>query len=284
MKKTFLAGIICFCTFSSFSPDRDNFSGPGKDFPSLLPLKTEGAEVIQWVDSLYNTINLSESGLSKEAFYAACKGYEYLLDKGTLIKQNILTICDYSQSSCKKRLYVIDIQAGKLLFNTYVSHGKNSGGEYATSFSNTSDSYKSSLGFMITAGTYIGGNGYSMRLNGVEKGFNSNVFNRDIVMHGSDYVGSSRVASGQVTGRSFGCPAVPREMHRKIIDCIKEGSCFFSYYPNPVYVRTSAIINASFTWPVLKTLNKAVPVPDSISNVDTFQTATGISQPESAAM
>jgi hypothetical protein len=138
---------------------------------------------------------------------------------------------------------------GQLLFNTYVSHGKKSGGEYATSFSNRAESHKSSLGFMITGDTYNGGNGYSMRLDGLEPGINDNVRDRDIVMHGSSYVNSQRADEGITMGRSFGCPAVPYALHKKIIDKIKDGTCFFVYGNDKLYVSSSNILNANFAWP-----------------------------------
>jgi len=115
----------------------------------------------------------------------------------------------------------------KLLYNTYVSHGRNSGAEYATSFSNRSDSHKSSLGFLVTAETYFGKNGYSMRFDGQENFINTNVRSRDIVMHGSRYVNSQRADEGSMMGRSYGCPAIPYSECDDIIDCIKRRKLLF---------------------------------------------------------
>jgi hypothetical protein len=195
-------------------------------------------------------MRLDSFGLKEEIFFTACKGYELLLSKGVLKKTNLLTVCDYSQRSCAKRLYVMDLVEGRLLFNTYVSHGRNSGKEFAESFSNSSDSHKSSLGFMVTAETYHGKNGYSMRFDGMEKGINDHVRERSIVMHGSRYVNDQRADEGSMMGRSFGCPAVPYDESRTIIDKIKDGSCFFIYHTNSQYVQASQIINARFDWPV----------------------------------
>jgi len=117
------------------SPKTNAFSSGDKKFTSLLPsIENEAPVVVKWIDSVYDAIHLDSFGLKKDIFYFACKGYEYLLSQNKLQKPSILTICDYSQSSDGKRLYVIDLSEGKLLFNTYVSHGKNSGNEYATSF------------------------------------------------------------------------------------------------------------------------------------------------------
>jgi len=215
------------------------------------------ASVNYWVDSVYSGMHLSEAGLKRDVFFNACKGYQYFLAENALDKPGLLTICDFSQPSNKKRLYVLDLNGGKILFNTYVAHGRNSGNDFATSFSNRDDSRKSSLGFMITAETYIGDNGYSMRFDGKEKGFNNNVRARAIVMHGSDYVNRERALNGAMMGRSYGCPAVPTAEVRKIIDCIKDGSCFFDYYPDKTYAKASAILNANFVWPLLQTFQIA---------------------------
>ena len=195
-------------------------------------------------------MKLDSMGLQKNIFFLACKGYHYLLSQKKLNNEDLLTICDYSQSSSNKRLYVLDIKNGEVVFNTFISHGKNSGAQFATSFSNSSSSHKSSLGFMITAETYFGRAGYSLHLDGLETGINSNVRRRDIVMHGSNYVNGERADEGTMMGRSYGCPAVPYSQHKKIIDKIKGGSCFFAYSENNWYLHTSKILNAAFTWPM----------------------------------
>jgi hypothetical protein len=236
------------------SPKTNAFASGDKKFTSLLPsIENEAPVVARWIDSVYDAMHLDSFGLKKNVFYYACKGYEYLLSQNKLTRPAVITICDYSQSSDSKRLYVIDLNAGELLFNTYVSHGKNSGSEYATSFSNKMDSHKSSLGFMITGDTYRGHKGYSLHLNGVEPGINDNVRARNIVMHGSKYVNAERADEGSAMGRSFGCPAVSYAEHTKIIDAIKGGSCFFIYADYKVYATASKILNASFDWPIAMT-------------------------------
>jgi hypothetical protein len=249
MKKLIIICAVCLCGFSSMAPADVN-SGD-KKFASLLPsLSDEGAGVSQWIDSIYNTLQLDSLGLQKNVFFYACKGYEYLLSQHKLQNTSLLTICDYTQSSTHKRLYVIDMEKGEVLYNTYVSHGKNSGSEFAKSFSNKADSHKSSLGFMVTGNTYVGRAGYSMYFDGMERGINNNVKARSIVMHGSDYVNEQRADEGNAMGRSYGCPAVPFEEHRKIIDAIKGGSCFFAYADDKWYASTSTILSAKFAWPV----------------------------------
>src|SRR5262249_25593204 len=148
MKKLFFICCVCLCGFISMAPDNDKFGSGDKKFPSLLPsVSDESPVVAKWIDSVYDVIHLGSYGLNRNVFFYACKGYEYLLSNNKLHNSSLITICDYSQGSTSRRLYVIDLLEGKLLFNTYVSHGKNSGGDFATSFSNREDSHKSSLGF-----------------------------------------------------------------------------------------------------------------------------------------
>jgi hypothetical protein len=196
------------------------------------------------VSSNYEAWNLQNTGLSKAAFNYAMKGYNYLCNKKLLHKNNIITIIDYSKPSTEKRFYVLDVTTGKVLFNTLVAHGHNSGFEYATQFSNSNKSHQTSLGFYITLGTYIGDNGYSLRLQGCEKGFNDHAYKREIVLHGSDYVSEDFIRSNGFLGRSFGCPAVPLGLHKQIIDCIKDGTCLFLYHPTKRYLLKSKILNS----------------------------------------
>lgn len=265
MKKLLIFGSICLFVFTSMAPGsvmkNETFPG-GEKLPSLLSnsYSDESVAVRRVVDSFYTTMGLEKIGLKKSVFFAGLKGYEYLLSKNKIRKEGILTICDYSQSSSQKRLYVLDLDHAKVLFNTYVSHGKNSGGEYATSFSNREDSHKSSLGFMITNETYFGKAGFSLRFDGMEKGINSNVRSRDIVMHGSNYVNGERADEGQV-GRSYGCPAVPFEISKRIINTIKGGTCFFGYSNDNWYSTSSSILKARFDWPIAKPLLPEPIVP-----------------------
>jgi len=194
--------------------------------------------------ALYQQFDLQEAGLTKKAFEYALKGYYYLLDHHWLNKTNILSICDLSQSSRNKRLYVLDLEQKKVLVNTYVAHGRNSGKEFASSFSNNPSSHKSSLGFYITQGTYYGNNGLSLKIRGMERGFNDRAGGRNIVVHGSQYVGPDFLEMNQFCGRSYGCPAVPADEIEPIIDLIKEGSVLFIYHPTKKYISKSKILNS----------------------------------------
>jgi hypothetical protein len=198
---------------------------------------------VEEASSVYNTIQLGQYGLSKEAFTYAWKGYQQLLDNKMISRTNYLTICDFSQSSRKKRLYIIDVSNNKLIINTYVAHGKNSGGEYATAFSNKPESLQSSLGFYITSTTYTGEHGLSLRINGVDPGYNDKALERSIVIHGAAYVNEARAKSGSFMGRSWGCPAVPQKESNNIITTIKNGTCLFIYHPSRNYLLGSKILN-----------------------------------------
>ena len=131
--------------------------------------------------------------------------------------QRILSIIDFTKPSSQKRLYILDVTNFKLLFNTYVAHGQNTGQEYASKFSNKAESFQSSLGFYVTTGTYMGKNGFSMQLDGVEKGFNDQADERAIVMHGAPYVSEDFIRQRGYLGRSHGCPAVPQPLNKPII-------------------------------------------------------------------
>ena len=187
--------------------------------------------------SLYRSMQL-EGVVNWKAFRQAVAGY-YKIDNR---KREVLTLIDFSRPSTAKRLFVFDMRERKELFSSVVSHGKNSGDNYATSFSNECGSYKSSLGFYLTESTYQGKNGYSLILNGLEKGINDRARERAIVMHGAAYADPSVASRGGRLGRSFGCPAVPQKLSRPIIDAIKGGSVMYIYAETPDYLAHSSVL------------------------------------------
>jgi hypothetical protein len=195
------------------------------------------------VSSIYQSVELEQYGLSEEAFNYALEGYQKLLEQKKISRSDYLTVCDFSESSKQKRLYIIDVANSRLLINTYVAHGRNSGGEYATKFSNIPESLQSSLGFYITSNTYSGEHGLSLRIQGVAPGYNDKAFERSIVVHGAAYVDAARAKKGIMMGRSFGCPAVPQKESSTIINIIKNGTCFFIYHPSRNYLLNSKILN-----------------------------------------
>jgi hypothetical protein len=156
-------------------------------------------------------------------------------------KKDILTIIDYSKPSYEKRFYVIDLKNRKLLYNTLVAHGKNSGEIECTHFSNRPRSLQSSPGFYLTAESYSGRQGYSLRLDGLEPGINDLARARAIVIHGAEYVCQRYVDEYGYIGKSWGCPALPLDVNKKIIDLIKGGSCLYIHTDNPAYTKSFAL-------------------------------------------
>ena len=186
---------------------------------------------------LYDSLGLEALALSRAAYEHAVKGFLALQAAGELGNSSVLSIIDFSLPSNKKRLFVIDMINGRLLFNTLVAHGRNSGGLMATRFSNRTNSLMSSLGFYLTGDPFIGRNGYSLRLEGIERGWNDHANSRAIIMHPADYVSEDHIRQWGYLGRSEGCPAIPPELDQSIIDEIKGGSCLFLYAPNTNYLR-----------------------------------------------
>jgi len=197
--------------------------------------------IIEEKCSLYSELKLSEIGLKENVFDLAISGWNKMFKNQHLQNTSFLSIVDLSQSSNSKRLYIIDIDQKKVIFNTYVAHGRNSGGEFASSFANKPESFKSSLGFYVTGETYNGAHGLSMRLKGIEKEFNGFAEKRGIVMHGAPYVCESFINQNGRLGRSKGCPAVSPELCNPIVNCIKQGSCFFMFYPDSTYYKKSVL-------------------------------------------
>lgn len=193
--------------------------------------------------ALYTILKLEEKGLASEVFQLALKGHERLLAEHKLNKSGILTIVDLSQSSKNKRLYVIDLDHGSLLFNTLVAHGRNTGDEYAKHFSNVTGSFQSSLGFYVTREEIMGSTvGLSMILDGVEEGFNDKAIERQIIMHGADYATEDFIRQHGRLGRSYGCPSLPPDLIKPVVETIKEGTCLFIYYPDQAYISHSKLL------------------------------------------
>ncbi|MGY0395011.1 MULTISPECIES: murein L,D-transpeptidase catalytic domain family protein [unclassified Fusobacterium] len=198
-----------------------------------LDLKSEES-----IREVYKNLKL-EDKLEYSTFLKAIHGYNKIADK----KEGYITIVDFSKPSNEERFFVIDLENSKVDFLTYVTHGKNTGLDTAIKFSNKRNSYQSSLGFYLTDNTYMGSNGYSLRLRGLEPGINSNALDRNIVVHGADYATKEFMNKYGFLGRSLGCPAIPEEISKEVIDYIKGGTVLYingndeNYLQNSTYVK-----------------------------------------------
>lgn len=195
------------------------------------------------VENLYSEFAENANSLpALTIFERALKGYEKLENKN-LVKNKLLTVIDFGLSSKKKRMWIMDMENKEVLYHTYVTHGKNTGGEFATKFSNTVNSLQSSLGFYVTAETYYGKNGLSLFIDGMEKGFNSNARKRYVVIHGSDYAEPGVINRLGRLGRSYGCPAVPNTIAKDLIHLIKGESVVFIHKDDENYLQKSSLLN-----------------------------------------
>jgi len=214
----------------------------------FLPvLDKAGFEELPAVDEneeVYSVLHLADFGLSTDAFRFALRGFERLRKEGKLLNESVLTIIDFSQSSNKKRMYVIDFYKKALLFNTYVAHGRNTGDEFAEKFSNIPGTFQSSLGFYLTENMAIGSKvGLSLILKGLEAGINDRAREREIIMHGANYATEDFIQKHGRLGRSYGCPSLPPELLEPVAETIKNGSLLFIYHPDYNYVSKSPVLN-----------------------------------------
>ena len=180
---------------------------------------------------------------SAHLLQTALAGYELLVEGNSITLPGVITIIDFSLGSDEERLWVLDLNQGKVLFHCLVSHGRNSGEKMAENFSNIPGSYASSPGFYATGEAYIGKHGLSLALDGLERGINDQARARAIVLHGADYVSKDFILTHGRLGRSLGCPAVPVDLSDEIIKTIKGGSCLFIYAPQKSYISKSPIIS-----------------------------------------
>lgn len=251
---TIILFIVFFSSFSWLSKEKAGSREPNKinNSSNLEPEIAKKAELFEQHSlSIYNQAKLASSGLDQNLFKKALIGY-YNLRKTQVLsaKKALLSIIDFSKKSTEKRLWIIDLNQGKLLYNTLVAHGQGSGIDLATNFSDRPNSHQSSLGFYITSETYVGKHGLSMRLEGLDKGFNSNARARAVVIHGASYVSQDFINRTGRLGRSHGCPALPVELTKNIINTIKDKTCLFISGPLDKYSSkylNSELAIANFT-------------------------------------
>ena len=193
-------------------------------------------------ESLVRALLKQAPGLQANVLRMALDATDCAAEKGLVQRRDLITVIDYSLPSTQPRLFVFDLDSRKLLFRELVAHGKNSGGNLANFFSNSPGTLATSLGLFVTAGTYFGSNGYSLRLKGLEEGVNDMALDRAIVMHGASYVSRAAIRALGRLGRSWGCPAVRKEIAEKMINTLRGGSPIFAYYPDDRWLASSEFL------------------------------------------
>jgi hypothetical protein len=214
-------------------------SAPAATVPAVL---SPAASLLG--DSL-ERLAASAPGLQRDVLRLALSARENAAGRGLVRRSDLLTVIDYSLPSTAKRLWVFDVDRGEVLFNELVAHGKNTGENFARRFSNRDGSLQTSLGLFRTVGTYNGNNGYSLKLDGLEPGFNDQAARRAVVMHGAPYVSPEFAAQHGRIGRSWGCPALSQKVAAKVIDTIKGGSLVFSYFPDEEWLSHSRFLDVA---------------------------------------
>lgn len=224
----------------------------GSAFSSYFLVNSSPSTILKEISKENHFIEIINSNTFNEKFEVpqrdilslGIKGYLKLKEEGNMPEGKPLTVIDFSLPSTEKRMWIIDLQDGVILHHGFVSHGRNSGDLMAQKFSNKNSSYMSSLGFYLTGETYQGKHGYSLRLDGLEPGFNDNARERAIVIHGADYAREDFIKQTGRLGRSLGCPALPHEITVEIIDMIKDRSVLFIYGKDDNYLNQSQFLNA----------------------------------------
>jgi hypothetical protein len=236
IRKIFSASLLLGLTILGARPALS-----GTDAASELNLDREGA---------------IRAGVSVRVLELAMNAVNCGVASGDLAAPPTLTLIDYSLPSAHPRLWVFDLRSGQLLFKELVAHGRDSGDGLATRFSDVMGSRQSSLGLFRTADAYVGHNGYSLRLDGLEPGFNSHARDRAIVMHGAKYVDPAVASASGYVGRSWGCPALREAVARQVIDTVRGGGVIFSYYPDPAWLSTSKFLHCDSAAPVIVASNQ----------------------------
>ncbi len=210
--------------------------------PSILSAGDVTERLEALISKAYNEINFEEKP-DFEIFQKAVVGFYTLKSRGSLGDKELLTIIDFSKSSNQKRIWVLDMRKKEVIYHNLVAHGRNTGNEFATNFSNEPNSNKSSLGFYVTGENYTGKHGLSLRLDGMETGFNDNARDRAIVMHGASYVDIAFSKKYGRIGRSLGCPSIPVKGHEEVLTLIADKTCLYIYHPDQNYQESTKLLN-----------------------------------------
>ena len=211
---------------------------------SESPMKIEVTKSFEEkVADLYKSFSISNASMPNlSVFEKAVSGYTKL-DEAGKVSNPLLTVIDFDLSSKKRRMWILNMDTQEVIFNTFVAHGKNTGGEFAKNFSNKVNSHQSSLGFYVTGETYYGKNGLSLFIDGMEEAFNSKARERYVVIHGADYAEPEFINRAGRHGRSYGCPAVPNKIAKDLIHKIKGKSVVYIHKNNADYLKKSNFLN-----------------------------------------
>ncbi|MBP6748717.1 MAG: murein L,D-transpeptidase catalytic domain family protein [Xanthomonadaceae bacterium] len=212
------------------------------DAPAFASTATVAASVAPSGERLLRRLQVAAPSLNRDVLALALDARACALHSGTVARAPRLAVIDYSRPSTEPRLWVFDLERERLLYAEHVAHGRGSGENFATAFSNRDGSYQSSLGLFATAETYVGGNGYSLRMDGLEPGFNDRARDRAIVMHGAPYVDPAQALLQGRLGRSLGCPALRPAVAQSLIDTLKDGQLVFAYYPDTDWLARSPFL------------------------------------------
>jgi hypothetical protein len=232
-----LAAAVLSLTSSSVS---------GRTVESPTATSAAARKNISTVSSAYDPAAWSDTllgGIDPAIFALALDAAEHAVAQGDAAAPRTLTVIDFSKPSTQKRMWVFDLSTRALLFHEHVAHGRASGANLATAFSNVPESNQSSLGLFRTAEAYVGKHGLSLRLDGLERGINDRARERAIVIHGAEYVNAATAQAQGRLGRSLGCPAVRPEIVKPLIDAVKDGGLLFAYYPQQSWLSSSAYLN-----------------------------------------
>lgn len=233
-----LTYLFLILIFSSFS-----YNGIRISAPVNPPVEEESfMDLGSFAEDSYNQLGTTD--LFFKPYNLALKGYFQLLSEDLLRNPDYLTIVDMTKSANEERMFIIDTHTWQVIHTSLVAHGANTGDEYAKDFSNVEHSHKSSLGFYLTGEIYNGKHDMSLKLDGLEYS-NDKARKRGVVIHAADYVGHDYIKKNGRLGRSYGCPALPHNGYENVVERIKEGSCFFIYYPEKDYLKKSKFVNSN---------------------------------------
>ena len=238
-----VVGVLIFSFAFSSTAEIDNYKDSEINTEDVAVKKEVAKTFEEKVIEIYDSFSSKNSTMPQlSVFEKAISGYMKLDEKGE-ISNHLLTVIDFNLSSTKKRMWILNMDTQEVLFNTYVAHGQGTGVEFANKFSNTPNSHQSSLGFYVTGETYYGKNGLSLFIDGKEKGFNSKARERYVVIHGADYAEPEFIERVGRLGRSYGCPAVPNKIAKKLINKIKGNSVVYIHKDDKNYLNNSDLLN-----------------------------------------